>query len=142
MTKSAKKALRGKKKLMIEALTSQLGVITAACLQVGISRETHYRWLRESENYKLWVEELPELTLDFVENALLKQIKEGNITSIIFFLKTRGKARGYIERTEVAHTGAATTFNIIEKSVEEIKNAKRAKFGSKSETNRDPKNTG
>ena len=96
-----KKALRGKKKLMIGAMKSELGVVTAACKVVGISRETHYKWLKEDENYKQWMEELPDLTLDFVENALLKKIKEGNVTAQIFYLKTKGKDRGYIERQEI-----------------------------------------
>jgi len=95
------KALRGKKKLMYEALRSQLGVVTSACKLVGISRQTHYRWLREDENYKAWVEQIPDITLDFAETALLKQIKEGNTTAIIFYLKTKGKQRGYIERQEI-----------------------------------------
>ena len=35
------------KKRMIEALISSLGIVTPACRAVGISRWTHYRWLRE-----------------------------------------------------------------------------------------------
>ena len=95
------KALRGKKKAMYEALKSQLGIVTSACKLVGISRQTHYRWLREDENYKAWIEQIPDITLDFAETALLKQIKEGNTTAIIFYLKTKGKQRGYIERQEI-----------------------------------------
>jgi len=78
-----------------------LGVVTSACKLVGISRQTHYRWLREDENYKAWIEQIPDITLDFAETALLKQIKEGNTTAIIFYLKTKGKQRGYIERQEI-----------------------------------------
>ena len=100
-----KKKLIGRKKAMYEALKGQLGVITAAAKQIGISRETHYSWLRENENYRRWVEELPELTLDFAENALFKEIKKGNMTGIIFYLKTKGKSRGFIEQQEIKHTG-------------------------------------
>jgi len=41
---------------------------------------------------------------DFVEGKLFSEIKKGNITAIIFFLKTQAKDRGYVERQEV--TGA------------------------------------
>lgn len=117
--------LRGKKKLMLEALKAQLGVVSAACNQVGISRNTHYKWLRENEKYKEEVENLPEVTLDFVENALLKNIKSGNVTAQIFYLKTKGKERGYIERQEVYHKGKDLIINLVEKSVEEIKEGKK-----------------
>jgi hypothetical protein len=89
------------KKAMLEALEKSLGVVTSACKTVDISRETHYRWLREDSDYKAAVEALSDVALDFAESQLHKQIKEGNSTATIFFLKTKGKKRGYIERQEV-----------------------------------------
>jgi hypothetical protein len=89
------------KKAMLEALEKSLGVVTSACKTVDISRETHYRWLREDADYKAAVEALSDVALDFAESQLHKQIKEGNSTATIFFLKTKGKKRGYIERQEV-----------------------------------------
>jgi hypothetical protein len=89
------------KKAMLEALEKSLGVVTSACKTVDISRETHYRWLREDADYKAAVEGLSDVALDFAESQLHKQIKEGNSTATIFFLKTKGKKRGYIERQEV-----------------------------------------
>jgi hypothetical protein len=89
------------KKAMLEALEKSLGVVTSACKTVDISRETHYRWLREDADYKAAVEALSDVALDFAESQLHKQIKEGNSTATIFYLKTKGKKRGYIERQEV-----------------------------------------
>jgi hypothetical protein len=89
------------KKAMLEALEKSLGVVTSACKTVDISRETHYRWLREDADYKAAVEGLSDVALDFAESQLHKQIKDGNSTATIFFLKTKGKKRGYIERQEV-----------------------------------------
>ena len=89
------------KKAMLEALEKSLGVVTSACKTVDISRETHYRWLREDADYKAAVEALSDVALDFAESQLHKQIKEGNSTATIFFLKTKGKKRGYIERQEL-----------------------------------------
>ena len=42
-----------------------------------------------------------ERTKDFVENEFFKQVKGGNMTAIIFFLKTQCKDRGYSERKEI-----------------------------------------
>ena len=41
---------------------------------------------------------------DMAENELLRQIRDGNTTATIFFLKTQAKDRGYVERQE--YTGA------------------------------------
>jgi len=92
------------KKLMIEALEKTLGVVTTACKSSGIPRTTHYRWMNEDAEYASAVNDLENLTLDFAESQLYQQIKQGNTTATIFFLKTKGKKRGYIERQEL--TGA------------------------------------
>jgi len=96
------------KKAMLEALEKSLGVVTSACKAVDISRETHYRWMREDENYKQAVDDLANVALDFAESQLHKQIKGGNPTATIFYLKTKGKNRGYIERQEISHEGLKT----------------------------------
>ena len=88
------------KKAMISALENSLGIVTTACKEAGVARDTHYRWLKEDEEYKKAVEDVAEMTLDFAESQLYKQIKEGEIVPTIFYLKTKGKKRGYIERSE------------------------------------------
>jgi hypothetical protein len=89
------------KKAMIEALEKSLGIVTASCKSVGIGRTTHYMWMDQDPEYKKAVEEISDVALDFAETHLHKQIKDGSSTSTIFYLKTKGKKRGYIERQEV-----------------------------------------
>ena len=89
------------KRAMLDALEKSLGVVTAACKAVGIGRTTHYLWMQEDAEYRAAVEGLSDVALDFAESQLHKQIKDGNSTATIFFLKTKGKKRGYIERQEV-----------------------------------------
>lgn len=89
------------KKKMIEALEKSLGIVTTAIKNVGINRDTHYEWMLKDENYKKSVDGINEVTLDFAESQLHKQINEGNTSATIFFLKTKGKKRGYIERQEL-----------------------------------------
>ena len=97
-----------KKKLMIEALRKSLGIVTDACKEVGIDRTLYYRWLKEDEEFRRKVEELEDIALDFAESMLLKKIKEGDTTAIIFYMKTKGKKRGYIEKHEVDSNVAGT----------------------------------
>jgi hypothetical protein len=88
------------KKAMIAALEQSLGIVTTAAKSVGIDRTTHYEWMKFDEDYKAAVDSIQDITLDFAESQLHKQIKDGEVTSTIFYLKTKGKKRGYIERIE------------------------------------------
>lgn len=90
-----------KKEAMLEALERSLGIVTTACNAVGINRSTHYDWMRKDPEYKQAVKSIEDRTLDFAESHLHKLIKEGNPAATIFFLKTKGKARGYVERQEI-----------------------------------------
>ncbi len=104
---------------MVNALEKSLGIISTACAEVGIARQTHYRWLSEDEEYKQQVEDISEMAIDFVESKLHEKINGVTVqtfnskgepqiydqppsdTAIIFFLKTKAKKRGYIERQEI-----------------------------------------
>ena len=89
------------KKAVLDALEKSLGVVTSACKTVGVGRTTHYLWMQEDKEYKAAVDELSDVAIDFAESQLHKQIKDGNSTATIFFLKTKGKKRGYVERQEL-----------------------------------------
>lgn len=93
------------KKAMLDALEKSLGIVTTACKSVGISRQTHYRWMEEDAEYKAEVDGIADIALDFAESQLHKQIQSGEVSSTIFYLKTKGKKRGYIEKTETEQTG-------------------------------------
>ena len=90
-----------KKKALLKALEKTMGVVTPACKSVDIARSTYYEWLKEDEEFSLKVDELQNVALDFTESKLYQSISDGNTSCIIFHLKTKGKKRGYIERSEM-----------------------------------------
>ena len=96
---------------MIEALEKSLGIVTTAAKVAGIERTTHYRWIREDPEYAADVEDISNVALDFAESQLHKRIKGESDTAIIFFLKTKGKNRGYVEKREVDHTTKGQSMN-------------------------------
>lgn len=101
------------KREMLKALKQTLGVVSPACDLVGISRNTHYTWIKTDEDYKREVDDLLDFQLDFVESKLFENINSGDTGSTIFYLKTKGKHRGYIEKMEYDHTTKGESLNII-----------------------------
>lgn len=89
------------KKEMINALKEHKGCVLHACEAAKVGRTTHYRWLEEDEEYRNEILNITEGVIDFAENKLIKLIEEGDTTATIFFLKTKGKKRGYVEKSEV-----------------------------------------
>jgi len=90
-----------KKEAMLQALENSLGVVTVACKQSDTPRSTYYKWLKEDEDFAKSVKEIENIALDFAESQLHSQMKDGNTSATIFYLKTKGKKRGYIERSEL-----------------------------------------
>jgi|TARA_Y100000034_G_C6782557_1_gene349895 hypothetical protein len=102
MAKSNK--IQQTKKALLEALEKTLGIVTTACKLVGVDRGTFYRYVNEDEDFAKAVKDVENITFDFVESQLHKQIKDNNTASTIFYAKTKMKNRGYVERQEI--TGA------------------------------------
>ncbi len=100
LTKKQLQVAQHKKDVLI-ALEASLGVVTTACKKAGIERTTFYNYLRSDEAFAANVAELQNVALDFAESSLHKQIQNGVPASTIFYLKTKGKERGYIERSEI-----------------------------------------
>jgi hypothetical protein len=103
--------LTDKQQQMVECLERALGVVSTACRAANISRTTHYRWL-ENEEYASAVRDIQEVAVDFAESHLHKLIQDGNPAATIFFLKTKGKSRGYIERQEIDHTDSGLNVQV------------------------------
>lgn len=75
--------------------------ITATCeANNNMSRSTYHEWRKNDENFAQECLNIEESIIDFAESQLLKNIKDGKEVSLIFFLKCKGKKRGYIERQE------------------------------------------
>jgi len=100
MAKEKVNNMNTNKKEFLDAFRRNAGNISDACKTIGIGRTTYYLWMKNDKDFKAEVEAVEESLIDYAESMLMKQIREGNMTGIIFFLKTKGKERGYVERTE------------------------------------------
>ena len=103
-----RKTTAKKKEAMIEALRRSGGNVSVSCKSVGINRKTHYDWIEHDQKYADAVEMVAEETGDYVEGELMKHIRAGNLTAIIFYCKTKLKSRGYVEKNEIEQNGNMT----------------------------------
>jgi len=108
------------------AIKESMGNVTLACESMGITRNTFYTWVKEDKALKEVITAQKEINLDFAESQLKKlmhgvvvteeRLIKGELVevrkqlapdtaSIIFFLKTQGKERGYVERQDFGFEG-------------------------------------
>ena len=86
---------------LLAALAANSGIVASACRAANVSRMTYYRYYNEDPDFKEKADDVKELQKDFAESLILKKMKEGDTTMIIFYAKTQMKDRGYVERKEL-----------------------------------------
>lgn len=97
VNKNINSRIREDKKLLLEHL-EKTPIVQIACEKSGVGRSTYYRWLQSDSVFakkarkalQRWV----FLMNDVAESQLLKGMKDGNMTAIIFWLKSRHSAYG------------------------------------------------
>jgi hypothetical protein len=130
------------------ALRNSLGVIKDACSISGIPRRTFYYWIEVDPDFKKQVDEIKEESVDFVESKMFERIKgyEHEAVKIFppkksgekpiqvtytehyppsesliqFYLKTKGKDRGYVEKQQIEHSGFISTKDLSDEDLERI----------------------
>ena len=90
-----------KKEAFLEAYKAKACNISEACKAAGVGRRTYYDWATNDAAFVADVQEIDEAELDWAESMLKKGIQEGDRILLIFFLKTKGKGRGYVEKVDV-----------------------------------------
>ena len=115
--------MAGKEAYTVEQIVEQIkgsgGFVTEVAHRLRCTIQTVYRYKNKySEIADAFYSEKERL-LDSTESALFKQIKSGNITAIIFYLKTQGYHRAYGDRSKLDIDG-----NFIAKA-DRVKDAKK-----------------
>jgi DNA invertase Pin-like site-specific DNA recombinase len=100
-TKRIDKRVAKEKEDLLNALAATSGIVSSACKAANVSRMTYYRYYNEDAEFREKADDIKELQKDFAESLILKKMKEGDTTMIIFYAKTQMKDRGYTERKEI-----------------------------------------
>jgi len=99
----------GLKKLYIAEFKLNGGYIHSAANAIGVPVATIRYWTLHDNEFKKECDLIKELVLDRAEQELFYRATKvrDRDTALLFFLKTKGKERGYIERVENVNTTMA-----------------------------------
>ncbi len=89
--------------------------VSQTCKALKISRNTFYEWRNSDKELDEALKEQEESLLDYAEGKLLSAIQDDNLTATIFFLKTKGRKRGYVEQID---TNVTNPFEKLMKDVD------------------------
>ena len=90
---------------VFEMYLKKMTNLTETAKALGVTRRTLYKWMDKDAELKEMMESATETMIDMVETKLYSKIMKGDTASIIFFLKTKAKHRGYSEKVQVENIG-------------------------------------
>ena len=85
---------------MIAALKKTKGMVYLAADSLGCHPKTVYNYITRYPSVKEVFEDESGRVLDVGEMKLYEHVLNGEAWAVCFLLKTKGKHRGYVERTE------------------------------------------
>lgn len=90
---------------IIEALEKNGGFVSTTAEALNVTPQAIYKRIKSSKRLRQALTDIETKHLDFAESKLLKKIKNDDLGAICFYLKCKGKDRGYVERQQLEHTG-------------------------------------
>ena len=81
------------------------GNMAAVARTFGVTRQAVFRHVQKRPQLLAAVNDCREARVDVAESALDRAVDNGEGWAIALVLKTIGKGRGYVERTETHHSG-------------------------------------
>lgn len=97
-----------------QALYETSGDLTSAARGLGMYRRILDSMCKTEPILIAALQEIEQINVDAAEKVLRELVAEKNVTAVTFTLRTKGKDRGYNEKTELEHTiGAGSAAGLI-----------------------------
>lgn len=108
-------------KQALEAVEDSKGFVTTIADRLGCTRSNVYALMKKFDTVNQAVIDERERMKDKAEEKLFNNIEDGKETSLIFYLKTQAKDRGYVEKQEIDHsTGGEPLGKALESAIGKI----------------------
>lgn len=124
MRKYTPRANRPPLSKILEAIKDSGGVFSVIAKRLGITRNAIMNYAREFEEVADAVAAEKEENLDLAENKLIANIHKGDMGAITFYLRCKGRGRGYNDRVD-SHISGSLTIAKPPPSIEEIAKARQ-----------------
>ncbi len=85
----------------MKAIPGTGGVLIELAKRLEVSWTTIKKYVSEDEEIQRAVDTERDSFISVAESSLMRLIQEGNVAATIFYLKTKGKHLGYVERAEL-----------------------------------------
>ena len=86
---------------ILQVIAGSGGIVATIAEKLNVTRTTFYNYLKDIPEVAQAVEDEKEAMLDMAEGSLFGLIESGDLGAICFYLKCKGKQRGYIEKQEI-----------------------------------------
>lgn len=101
-----------KEETIQRAIVDSNGQITSMAKILNVGYDGLRKYLTKNKHIQDLLNQYKEAQISYVEDKLMKQIDNNNLTAMIFYLKCHGKHKGWRERDEQAVTDKRSiTFN-------------------------------
>lgn len=116
-----------KQSLIVTTLRKYKGKLSSVATALGVSLLTVQGYVKKSKVLQEILISFNEAELDNAEEKLQKQIEKENLSAIQFYLKCKGKDRGWTEKSEMSiELSKPITFKYtVVKSQDDKKNKKK-----------------
>ena len=91
----------GSDERLMEAMRKNRAIMAYAAEALGVTRQAVFDYIKRRPHLHAEIDEINETILDVSEDKLFNAIAAGDSRCIMFHLRTKGKNRGYVERTEM-----------------------------------------
>jgi len=109
-----------------QVLADCKGLVALTAKRLGVASATVRSRISKSPELQRVQMESFETVVDFAESKLLKKIEDGDLTATMFFLKSKGKERGYGDKVDNSsvNISVAPQKTIVFQDIDDVKPVK------------------